>query len=117
MLCGAAVVLAAPTRAAPVSGPSPVLDATWDQVADCESDGDWAANTGNGFYGGLQIWPPTWRDTGGLRYATRPDLANRRQQITVAQDILNEQGWQAWSDCARQLGLLRDGPPRGVEDR
>lgn len=114
MLCGAAFVLATPARSVSAGGPVPVADATWDQVADCESDGDWAADTGNGYYGGLQIWPPTWREAGGLRYATRPDLASRRQQITVAQEILNEQGWQAWSACARELGLLPARPPTGT---
>ncbi|WP_329568864.1 transglycosylase family protein [Kitasatospora sp. NBC_01266] len=87
-------------------GLAPVADATWDQIADCESDGDWAADTGNGYYGGLQIWPPTWREAGGLRYASRPDRADRRQQITVAQEILRQQGWQAWAECAREVGLL-----------
>ncbi|GAA1988233.1 hypothetical protein GCM10009738_80280 [Kitasatospora viridis] len=82
-------------------------DGVWDQVADCESDGDWAADTGNGYYGGLQIWPPTWREAGGLDYAARPDLASRRQQISVAREILREQGWEAWGGCARDLGLLK----------
>ncbi len=110
VLCGATVLLATPAAAdAPPGGPKPpvVPDATWDRVADCESDGDWTANTGNGYYGGLQIWPPTWREAGGLRLASRPDRATRRQQITVAQEILRQQGWQAWSSCARDLGLLR----------
>ncbi|MGW5021304.1 transglycosylase family protein, partial [Streptomyces cacaoi] len=28
---------------------------TWDKVAQCESSGNWSANTGNGYYGGLQF--------------------------------------------------------------
>jgi hypothetical protein len=87
------------------SGPTP--DGIWDALADCESDGDWQADTGNGYYGGLQIWPPTWREADGLRFADRPDRATRREQITVAETILATQGWQAWSACARTLGLLR----------
>ncbi|GAA5014378.1 transglycosylase family protein [Kitasatospora paranensis] len=87
------------------TGPTP--DATWDALADCESDGDWQADTGNGYYGGLQIWPPTWREADGLRFADRPDRATRREQITVAETILATQGWRAWSACARTLGLLR----------
>ncbi|WP_323185458.1 transglycosylase family protein [Kitasatospora sp. NBC_01287] len=114
MLCGAAFVLASGPAPDPGSGstsgpaprPAPVTDATWDQIADCESDSDWSADTGNGYYGGLQIWPPTWQEAGGLGYASRPDLASRRQQITVAREILREQGWQAWSECAHELGLL-----------
>ncbi|MFD9123474.1 transglycosylase family protein [Kitasatospora sp. NPDC059571] len=87
--------------------PQPVPDETWDALADCESGGDWQADTGNGYYGGLQIWLPIWRDADGLRFAERPDLATRREQITVAGEILRLQGWQAWSDCAHAIGLLR----------
>ncbi|NBP86576.1 MAG: resuscitation-promoting factor-like protein, partial [Mycobacteriaceae bacterium] len=27
----------------------------WDAIASCESGGNWAINTGNGYYGGLQF--------------------------------------------------------------
>ena len=37
----------------------------WDAVAMCESGGNWSANTGNGFYGGLQFAPGTWVANGG----------------------------------------------------
>ena len=37
----------------------------WDAVAACESGGNWAINTGNGFYGGLQFTMGTWRGNGG----------------------------------------------------
>ncbi|MFI5529350.1 transglycosylase family protein [Kitasatospora sp. NPDC051853] len=96
-----------PLAAATPAGAAAVPDATWQRLADCESDGDWHANTGNGFYGGLQIWQPTWQETGGLRYAERPDLAPRRHQIAVAQEIQRRQGWSAWPQCARELGLIR----------
>lgn len=89
-----------------------VADVVWDELADCESGGDWRADTGNGYYGGLQIWPPTWADAGGLRYADRPDHASRREQTTVAEEILRREGWEAWSGCARELGLL--GGPKGT---
>ncbi|MEU9129845.1 transglycosylase family protein [Kitasatospora sp. NPDC048540] len=83
-------------------------DEVWDRIAECESDGDWQADTGNGYYGGLQIWPPTWREADGLRFAARPDLATRREQITVGEEILRQQGWEAWPGCAADLGLLPD---------
>ncbi|MEV7212972.1 transglycosylase family protein [Kitasatospora cineracea] len=83
-----------------------VSDLVWDRLADCESSGDWQADTGNGYYGGLQIWPPTWREAGGLRYADRPDRASRVQQIAVGEEILRRQGWNAWGWCARQIGML-----------
>ncbi|WP_308191881.1 transglycosylase family protein [Kitasatospora humi] len=85
--------------------PAPGADAVWDRLAACESGGDWRAATGNGYYGGLQILPRTWQSAGGLRYATRPDLATRQQQIEVAQEIRNRQGWRAWGGCAHDLGL------------
>ncbi|XIE77971.1 transglycosylase family protein [Streptomyces sp. SBR177] len=65
----------------------------WGCVAACESSGDWHANTGNGFYGGLQFWQPTWDEFGGRRYARRADLATRAQQIAVAEEVLRVQGW------------------------
>ncbi|MFI9273904.1 transglycosylase family protein [Kitasatospora sp. NPDC052896] len=107
LTCGVMIVTAAvPAPARAGTAARRVPDAVWDQVADCESDGDWAADTGNGFYGGLQIGPSTWASAGGLRYARRPDRASRRQQIDVAQEILRRQGWRAWPGCARALGLL-----------
>ncbi|WP_405011012.1 transglycosylase family protein [Kitasatospora sp. NBC_01539] len=106
------VRVSAPAAAA-ADADLPTPDAVWDALADCESGGDWQADTGNGYYGGLQIWPPTWAEAGGLQYAVRPDLAARREQITVAEEILRRQGWQAWASCARQIGLLpRTGPGR-----
>ncbi|MER7753621.1 transglycosylase family protein [Kitasatospora sp. NPDC097643] len=88
-----------------------VADLVWDELAECESGGDWQADTGNGYYGGLQIWVPTWEEAGGLRFADRPDHASRREQTTVAEEILRRQGWEAWPGCARELGLIVDGPP------
>ncbi|WP_063753397.1 transglycosylase family protein [Streptomyces sp. NRRL S-87] len=77
----------------------------WDCVADCESSGRWHADTGNGFYGGLQFGQPTWAGHGGLRFAPRADLATREQQIRVAEDLLAVQGWEAWPTCAKRYGL------------
>ncbi|MFC9735503.1 transglycosylase family protein [Streptomyces roseolus] len=77
----------------------------WGCVAECESSGRWDANTGNGYYGGLQFWQPTWIEYGGLTYARRADLATRQQQITVAEDVLRVQGWGAWPVCSKRYGL------------
>ncbi|HEY4701909.1 MAG TPA: transglycosylase family protein, partial [Streptosporangiaceae bacterium] len=41
-------------------------DVNWDAVAACESGGNWATNTGNGFYGGLQYTLSTWHANGGV---------------------------------------------------
>ncbi|GAA1501158.1 hypothetical protein GCM10009760_63760 [Kitasatospora kazusensis] len=95
----------APSPSQPPGAP-PASDVIWERLAQCESSGDWRADTGNGYYGGLQIWPPTWREAGGVSFADRPDRATRRQQITVAEEIRREQGWAAWGACARHVGLL-----------
>jgi len=78
---------------------------TWDRVAQCESGGNWSINTGNGYYGGLQFAPGTWRAFGGTTYASRADLASKSQQILVAEKVLRSQGWGAWPACSRKLGL------------
>ncbi|WP_020573600.1 transglycosylase family protein [Actinopolymorpha alba] len=78
---------------------------TWDRLAQCESSGNWSINTGNGFYGGLQFTPSTWRGFGGTRYAARADLATKAEQIATAEKVLDVQGWGAWPACSAKLGL------------
>lgn len=78
---------------------------TWDRLAKCESSGNWQANTGNGYYGGLQFGGATWRGYGGTQYAKRADLATRVEQIEIAEKVLDGQGWGAWPACSRRLGL------------
>ena len=77
----------------------------WGCLAKCESGGRWNANTGNGYYGGLQFSQPTWRAFGGLKYAARADLAKRDEQIAVAKKVLAEQGWGSWPVCSDRYGL------------
>ncbi|MET9439500.1 transglycosylase family protein [Streptomyces sp. NPDC006610] len=77
----------------------------WGCIAECESGGNWHINTGNGYYGGLQFWQPTWEEYGGLKYAPRADLATRDEQIAVAQEVLAWQGWGAWPVCSKRYGL------------
>jgi hypothetical protein len=77
----------------------------WGCVAECESSGRWNANTGNGFYGGLQFRRPTWEKFGGLAYAPRADLATRQEQITVAEEVVATQGWEAWPACSKRYAL------------
>ncbi|WP_276546204.1 transglycosylase family protein [Curtobacterium flaccumfaciens] len=75
---------------------------TWDQLAQCESGGNWAINTGNGYYGGLQFNLGTWQANGGVG---NPASASREAQIAVAERVLASQGWGAWPACSAQLGL------------
>jgi nucleoid-associated protein YgaU len=76
----------------------------WDAIANCESSGNWAINTGNGFYGGLQFTQSTWDAYGGQSYAPRADLASRDAQIAVAEKVLAGQGIGAWPVCGAQAG-------------
>ncbi|MBJ7463454.1 MAG: transglycosylase family protein [Mycolicibacterium sp.] len=76
----------------------------WDALAGCESGGNWAINTGNGYYGGVQFDQNTWERQGGLRYAQRADLATREEQIAIAEVTRARQGWGAWPTCSARLG-------------
>lgn len=71
----------------------------WDAVAACESGGNWAINTGNGYYGGLQFALGTWRSNGG---SGMPHQASRAEQIRVAENVLKTQGIGAWPSCGRR---------------
>lgn len=75
----------------------------WDSLAKCESGGNWAINTGNGYYGGIQFDIGTWGGFGG--YA-RADLAPRDIQIQRAEQIRASRGFSPWPACAAKLGLL-----------
>lgn len=76
----------------------------WDALAQCESSGNWAINTGNGFYGGLQFTQSTWEAFGGGQYAPRADLATKDQQIEIATKVLATQGPGAWPSCSASTG-------------
>jgi hypothetical protein len=95
---------APPTTAPPPPPPpAPPTSTIWDRLAQCESGGNWALNTGNGYYGGLQFSLATWRGVGGVGY---PHQASRAEQINRGQILQARAGWGQWPHCARQLGLL-----------
>jgi len=102
-----------PTPApAPTPSPTPPPPVTsgdtgvWDQLAQCESGGNWAINTGNGYYGGLQFNLDTWRAYGGGAYAPYPHQASRLEQIAVATKLRDANGgYGAWPACSASLGL------------
>ncbi len=75
----------------------------WDAVAQCESGGNWAINTGNGYYGGLQFSSSTWAAFGGHEYASNAHVATKAQQIAVAERTLDVQGPGAWPSCGKAL--------------
>ncbi|MGB3481324.1 MAG: transglycosylase family protein, partial [Mycobacterium sp.] len=92
---GSGLALAGHAAAAP--------DSEWDTVASCESGGNWAINTGNGYQGGLQFAPSTWSGHGGGEFAPSAHLATKEEQIAVAERVLASQGKGAWPVCGRGL--------------
>ncbi|MFT3715896.1 MAG: transglycosylase family protein [Gordonia sp. (in: high G+C Gram-positive bacteria)] len=79
-------------------------EGVWDQIAACESGGNWAINTGNGYYGGIQFDQSTWDAYGGQEFAPRADLATREEQIAIGKRAQAAQGWGAWPVCAAGVG-------------
>ncbi|HKU31841.1 MAG TPA: transglycosylase family protein, partial [Arthrobacter sp.] len=83
--------------AAAASGPTGAPnEAMWDKVAQCESGGNWAINTGNGYYGGLQFDVQTWLGSGGGAYAPNASLASKAQQIDIANRVYAQRGLSPW---------------------
>ena len=76
--------------------------AAFDAIAQCESGGNWAINTGNGYYGGLQFSAGSWRAVGGTGL---PHQNSRQEQIYRAHLLQLRQGWGAWPACTRKLGI------------
>jgi resuscitation-promoting factor RpfE len=86
---------------APEEAPAPkkAYSVNWDAIAGCESGGNWAISTGNGYAGGLQFTPSTWHSNGG---SGSPNGASRDEQIRVAENVLHSQGIGAWPVCGRR---------------
>lgn len=111
-------IVAAPTavpESTPAAAPAPVVaqqtvsqapavssGSVWDELAQCESSGNWSIDTGNGFYGGLQFTLSSWESVGGTGY---PNQASRDEQIMRAEMLQARQGWGAWPVCSAKLGL------------
>lgn len=95
---------AARERAAIEAASAPAVPAgsVWDALAQCEAGGNWAINTGNGYYGGLQFSASSWRAVGGTGL---PHQHSRETQIAMGERLRAAQGWGAWPACSRKLGL------------
>ncbi|WP_269808405.1 resuscitation-promoting factor [Cellulosimicrobium protaetiae] len=91
------------------ASPAPAADlgsapeGVWSALAQCESGGNPATNTGNGYYGLYQFSLPTWRAMGG---SGLPSEASAAEQTQRAQALQARSGWGQWPACARKLGLL-----------
>jgi uncharacterized protein YabE (DUF348 family) len=78
-------------------------NSVWDAIAACESGGNWAINTGNGYYGGLQFSLGTWHAYGGSGY---PNNNSREEQIRIAEKVRAATGgYGSWPACSQSLGL------------
>src|SRR6202012_2471553 len=105
VLGGGSIALAGQAAAA--------TDGEWDQVAHCESGGNWGINTGNGYHGGVQFSASTWASHGRGQYAPSAELATREQQIAIAERVMATQGRGAWPVCGGPMSgpTPRDVPP------
>jgi uncharacterized protein YabE (DUF348 family) len=90
------------TKAKPAPTPSYSSGSSvWDAIAQCESGGNWAANTGNGYYGGLQFNLGTWQAYGG---SGLPSQASRETQIAIAEKVRAASGgYGAWPVCGSRF--------------
>lgn len=89
-----------PTTQPPAPPPPRRTGLNWDSLAQCESGGNWATNTGNGYYGGLQFDLQTWQANGGSGY---PHHHSRETQISVAETLYSRRGDAPWPTCGYHL--------------
>lgn len=68
----------------------------------CESSGNYAINTGNGYYGAYQFDLSTWR---GLGLSGYPHQASAATQDAAAATLQSQRGWGPWPGCTKKLGL------------
>jgi hypothetical protein len=81
-------------RASRPAGASPALEA----IAACESGGNPATNTGNGFYGKYQFTLSTWQSVGGTG---NPAAASEAEQNKRAAMLYAREGAAPWPVCGR----------------
>jgi peptidoglycan hydrolase CwlO-like protein len=93
---------APPPAATPAVTPSGGASGVWAQLRQCEAGGNYAENTGNGFYGAYQFTQSTWT---GLGYPGRPDQEPPAMQDAAAQQLQARSGWGQWPACSAALGL------------
>lgn len=89
--------------AAPKAVYGGTIDGAFALLRQCEAGGNYATNTGNGYYGAYQYNIGTWANYQGF---ARPDLAPPAVQDAKARETQARRGWSPWPGCARKLGLL-----------
>lgn len=86
------------------AAPTYTASGVWGCIADHESGGNPATNTGNGYYGMYQDTQASWVEGGGLAYAASADRASAAAQTAVNERIQAQQGWSAWPNTSRMCG-------------
>lgn len=84
------------------TAPPPPAGGVWYELRVCESGDDYAANTGNGFYGAYQFLLSTWYSLG---FTGLPSDASPATQDRAAEELQAEAGWGQWPVCSAELGL------------
>lgn len=93
----------ATTQLSPSPAPPPAsAGGVWAELRNCESGGNYSADTGNGFYGAYQFSQQTWTDLG---FPGSPNQASPAMQDAAAQKLQAAAGWGQWPACAAALGL------------
>jgi hypothetical protein len=81
-----------------------MLPTHWKKLAACESTLDPKALNPTGKYRGLfQFDTRSWEYVGG---SGDPSRASVREQYKRAKLLQDKQGWSAWPQCAKKVGLL-----------
>jgi transglycosylase-like protein len=75
---------------------------TWACLRQHESGGNYAEDTGNGYYGAYQFSLSTWRAMGGTGL---PSDASPAEQDALAQRLQQRAGWGQWPNTSRMCGV------------
>lgn len=81
---------------------APATPQNFQRLRQCESGGNYATRTGNGYYGAYQFSLRTWR---GLGFTGLPSDADPATQDQAAQQLQARSGWGQWPACSRRLHL------------
>lgn len=71
---------------------------TLNAIGQCESGGNYATNTGNGFYGKYQFDDQTWHAMGGSGHASDASPAEQDQRAAA---LYAQRGPSPWPVCGR----------------
>jgi Transglycosylase-like domain len=85
-------------RSSSVRAPGSSPGGAWACIRSKESGGNYATNTGNGYYGAYQFSLATWRSVGGTGL---PSQASPGTQDALARKLQQRSGWGQWSTHSR----------------